>query len=563
MRTFALHALILVLAFQPAFAQDGPLEMIPSSVAVLVRLQAPEKVTEDLTAFIDKVQPGFGGFAAAQLPSVFGQAAFNPTLAGVDQTRDWYVAWFVTDDQKMKSVLLLPTTDIAEVKEAMGPTFEFAEKENWLACCKQEQYRDEFQSCLDGKAESIASKFDERTTSTLMSGHLGVAVHAAVLKEAFAEELGSAEGRLEDLIQAMGQQMRATNPDMELDYVFDVYRDMGKVLLQAVQDSESAVIAVKVTESAVEIAEIVTVELDSKTDQFFLTQPVSEMARLTSLPEGLTGYMGIHGDPAVLLTWSERMMSCLFKDEELKEKMLKSFSMMRDVKFGSIVAGGDLISEEEGALRYFGVSEIAPSSVIREAFQQFGPGIEYEIAGMKQKQSFELNAETIDGQSVDIYRMEQTIPPALDPTGMQKALNEKMYGPEGIVQRIVIQDGLLLQTMGGGSESMGKLLKAGSWSDSQLLDARSRLHKQANLLVLVDMPNMVQKFAKMVLESGAVPIPIQPEQLDNLVLNPSYAGFSMAVEKQRMTMQTSIPAETFQGFFQIGMFVQQLSMQGR
>ena len=148
------------------------------------------------------------------------------------------------------------------------------------------------------------------------------------------------------------------------------------------------------------------------------------------------------------------------------------------------------------------------------------------------------------------------IAPELDPTGLQRAVNEKMYGPDGIAARIVVKEDLLLQTMGGGPESMKQLMTATTWSDSKLLEARARQLEKANLLMLVDMPNMIQKFAKLILGSGAIPIPVKPELLDGLTISPSYAGFSVAVEKEQLHARTSIPLETFQGFVQIGTFVQ-------
>jgi hypothetical protein len=122
----------------------------------------------------------------------------------------------------------------------------------------------------------------------------------------------------------------------------------------------------------------------------------------------------------------------------------------------------------------------------------------------------------------------------------------------------VLKDNLILQTMGGGIDSMKRLLASTQWSDAKLLAARARQHEKANLLMLVDVPNSVLKFAKLILGTGVVPIPVQPQQLDGLVIAPSYAGFTMAAEKGQLTARTSIPLETFQGFVQISLFVQQL-----
>ncbi len=563
MRSLILSILMCGVIAQSTVAQEAPLGMIPASAAVVIRLQAPETAAGDLRAFLNKVQPGIGDLAGAQLPSALGQMISNPALAGVDQSRDWYFAVFVDGLGPPENVLLLPAADVAELKKAMGPEYEFVEKDGWLACSTEDRYHDAFEQCVSGAVESIAARIDERTTSALMSGHLGVVVNAAVLRESFAEELDSAEERLEGLIQIIAQQLRNASPGMDMDYVFDIYRDAGKFLLQGVRDSTSMALSVKVTDSTLQIEHLLSVTADTATDAFFQTQPVNDLARLTTVPEGMAGYVAIHGNPLVLLDWSERLVSRMLSDEEQQEKMAKSIAIMRQAKFGAIAGGGDLLPDKDPALRYYAVSEISPPSVMAETMQLFATGIDYDIAGIQVSSTLQTDAESIDGQSISIFQMEQTIPPELDPTGMQKALNEKLYGTDGIVQRIALKDDLVLQTMGGGTESMKRLLTSTGWSDPKLLEARARQHEQANLLILVDVPNSVLKFAKLILGTGAVPVPVQPEQLDDLVISPSYAGFSLAVEKQRLSARTSIPLETFQGFVQIGQFIQQLTGQAR
>ncbi len=304
MRILSLSTLLFVLTIQSISAQDAPLEMIPGSASVVIRLQAPEKTVADLAAFINKVQPGLGDLAKGQLPGELGQAISNPTWAGVDKTKDWYLALFADENRNMKRVLLLPATDTAKLKTAMGSAIKFAEKDGWLACSNDEQYLGEVERCQNGQVESIAGKIDDRTKSVLMSGHLCVVVNGTALKKAFAIELATADGRLEERIQWFGEQIKTANPQMDMAVALDVYRDLGKVLLQGVRDSNTSAISVKVTDDAVQIEHLLTVEADSKTDAFFQTQPVSDMARLTSVPEGLAGYMAIHGNPHVLFDWS-------------------------------------------------------------------------------------------------------------------------------------------------------------------------------------------------------------------------------------------------------------------
>lgn len=108
---------------------------------------------------------------------------------------------------------------------------------------------------------------------------------------------------------------------------------------------------------------------------------------------------------------------------------------------------------------------------------------------------------------------------------------------------------------------MKQLVESPEWQEESLLAARARQHEKANLVVLVDLPNSVYKFAKLIIGTGALPIPIQSEQIEGLELPASYSGFSLAVEDNRLSTTTNVSVETFQGFVRMAMFIQQMRQQ--
>jgi hypothetical protein len=552
---------LLSLLLSTVRAQESGLELIPETAAAVIRIQAPEQITTDLVEFINKVQPGFGGLAEAQLPMALGQAIKNPQLAGVDQSKDWYVALFIDDSGEPKGVLVLPVTDADEAKGAMEETFEFLERETWLICSPEGRFFDEFEELKDGKVNSAASLLDDQLEAIVMEGHVTFALNAVLLRETFADELNTADERLEELIQAMGEQIQQAGPSMDMEYVLDIYRDLGKSLLQAVHDSESYALSIEVTDDALQIDQLLTVGKDTATAAFFATQPVSDMSSLKTVPEGLMGYMGIHGNPASLLKWSTTVVEKVIRNDEQKALTLKALESLKEAKFGTLAAGGDLHPEEETAMRTFSITEIAPAHQIREMMKSMANGVTYEVAGIEQKMTYEPDAEKIGDLSVDIYRFKQTIPDGLDPTGMQKKINEKLYGPDGIVQRLLLKEDVMLQTMGGGLDAMKQLVESTGWQDETLLSARARQHDKANVLVLMDLPNSFYKFAKLIIGTGALPIPIQSEQIEGLELPVSYSGFSLAMEENRLSTTTNISIESFQGFVRMAMFVQQMRQQ--
>ena len=137
----------LIAASESAAQAPNAYDMIPQDALFVVRLKAPETTITDLAEFINKVQPGFGAVVQAQAGQI-GMAINNPTLAGVDQTKDWYIALFETGDKKPQPVMLIPVTDAAALESAVGDSFFYAEKDNWVAYGPQEVVVDKFASCM-------------------------------------------------------------------------------------------------------------------------------------------------------------------------------------------------------------------------------------------------------------------------------------------------------------------------------------------------------------------------------------------------------------------------------
>jgi hypothetical protein len=555
-------ALPLLTVCQVMAQDSGAYDLIPGDAAAVVRLQAPDQTIDDLATFVDKVQPGFGGLIRGQATAI-GMVISNPTLAGVDRSKDCYLILFADSNRPPETVVLVSSTDVASLKQAVGASFHYAEKDSWVAYSTKAGLIDQVRACFDERQSPVCDHMQDHVRSELNSGQLTVFVNSDSLKKTYAVQLAQAEDRLEQAIEVMAAQIRTGNSELDLEYVMDIYRRIGEVGIQTVRDSKSAVLSLHVTDKAVRIEEILTVHVDSQSDVFLKSQPVSDMLRLKSVPHGLSGYWAMSGDPKPFMDWAGDIIEASISEEEVKKKLLKSFTTMQEVRFGTIAAGGDIAEDDDVALRYFGLAEIEPASKVRDAFLEFGPAMEYEIAGIRQEMSFERDAEQIAGQTVDVYRFKQTIPPAMDPTGLQKALNDRLYGADGMTQRLAFKGDLLLQTMGGGQDSMKRLLTSANWSDAKLLQARERQHEKANVLFLVDVPTMTLKFAKLIIGTGNLPIPVQAEQLAPLQIAPSYVGFSMVAEPQTLRVRTTLPVETFQGFAQISMFVQGLMAAGR
>ncbi len=281
-------ALPLLTVCQVMAQDSGAYDLIPGDAAAVVRLQAPDQTIDDLANFVDKVQPGTGAIVRVQAASI-GMAISNRTLAGVDRSKDWYVILFANSNGPPEEVVLVSATDTAALKQAVGANFHYAEKDSWVAYSRTAGLIEQVQACFGGRLSPVSGHMDEHVRNELSSGQLTVFVNSDSLKKTYAAQLAQAEDQLDELIEVMGAQIRAGNAQLDLEYVMDIYRRIGKLGIQIVRDSKSAVLSLHVTDTAVRIEEILTVHKDTESDVFLKNQPVSDMSLLKSIPQGLSG----------------------------------------------------------------------------------------------------------------------------------------------------------------------------------------------------------------------------------------------------------------------------------
>ena len=547
-------SLVLLLPTVSVAQRVSPFQGIPQSAAAVARISGVDRLSEDVGRFVDVVQPGFGNIVRIQLPILMGNVLTNPTLNGIDKSRDWYVAGFAGENQD--AVLVLPVTDAEAAKETLQENTQSIEHGDWLICCRKDAVLNQIKACVGG-GDSFESVMSEESRQQFDSGHVGLYVHGKSLKSSFANELASAEDQLDRAIDRMISTIEGQNAQVNLDYVKEFYGLAGRMLIQAIRDSDSVVVSARLEPTGLQIDKTVSVAADTETTRFFASQPTNSLEEITKLPEDNDVYFAFHGDPKPLIEQSGKMMGSLIPDAEVRKKAEQAIAAMKEATFGTFAGAFKVTDESEGALRYAGSMQIDKPALIRESFSYYGKETTYDVGGLKQTMSFEAGAEKIGDTPVDVFRIQQELPAELDPTGMQKKMVELIYGPEGMTQRIVTTDDGILQTMGGGLETMKSLMNHdASWTSSTLTDARSRQLQNANMVSLVDLPNMARNMFTMILSSGGVPIPINADDLNAVPVPRSYAGSSVAMDGTQLKARLHIPAETVRGFVALGMYVQ-------
>ncbi len=144
---------------------------------------------------------------------------------------------------------------------------------------------------------------------------------------------------------------------------------------------------------------------------------------------------------------------------------------------------------------------------------------------------------------------------------MQSMVSGVMFGPQGMQSRFTaLADGLLQQT-GGGQPEMEAALKAYDSPGNALDAARAGLASEAHLLVLLDLPGLVNNGLLAATTIPALPVPFQRAAVENLKITRSYTATTAVGEGHAVRVRTKVPVEQFQGIVKLVGFVQ--SLRGR
>lgn len=544
-----------LLTAAPVFAA-GPADVIPEDVGVVLRLTAPNKTFPTVAALANKIDKQAGLVVAAGRAGL-GVVISNPTLKGVDQDRDWWVAVFPTADGEPGVVFAIPTTDADAMKDVVAEAgmTHTVKHEKYLFYTSDERSSKLIAKCASG--DSPAIKLDDKSQRIFGSGQLALHVNVKQLTTTYKTQIDQGVQQVEDML---GTLPLPPEQGIDIEAVFDVYIDGLKALVAAARDSETAVGSVNIGEDAVVINEFVRIPADTGTARVLAKHKPSKHEMLSRMPGGETMYFGISMDMQELMKHSLKFMSKMLKkdnDQEM-DALLKKF---RQVTYGDMAASLRLGDSNAGILQMTTGVGVKPVEKARElAAETSKITQQFEMPGVKTEVKVEPNAESFGDRKADIIRVKQTFDPNADPLGIQKEVNKRMYGPEGMVTRVVAVDDALVQTIGGGRASMERSLKA--WAaksaDATAAKTNNQLLPESNVTVLMDIPDMLSAMLGFAIEAGA-PIPVDNDTIKQIKGKRSYLGVSVGVDPDGLRAKTAVPVEQIKGVYNFAKTVRDIS----
>lgn len=520
-------------------------DAIPADAAVVVRLKAPKATTERVAGFVDMVQPGMGNNIRTQA-KVIGLAILNPTLEGVDMTKDWYMAIFAPAEGSPEPTMLyiIPATDVKAMEEGLGGEVKFVAHGDFGVYSQSSELVESVEEFLKGEDEGAGDEIDDKSLAAFEKGDLSAWVNVGGLTEEFADKLQEAREQAEQQVE--NQPGAEGTQEIAKKFVGGFFDVVG--------DIEGLVATVVVEKQGVTIEEFVVAKDDSGAAKFLAKSTPDTLAMLSSLPAGQIGYMGGKFDVQTLMEWSGSLIESMEGADEQKESAKKMIEAMKGIKFGTFVAGMKLGDLETGLLRVASLGQVSPVDKFKALMKQQAedPSMLQSVEGLEMKVEYTEKAETIAGTPVDLYKMtveqKDDAPPQAE---IQKRMLDAMYGPGGMVGRYAFLKDQLVYVIGGESSDMEAALtsaKTPAKPSAGFAATRAKLGEKANLLFMVDLPKLVATGAQIGSTAGLVPVQIDNDLIEGLELKESYTGFAAGADGATARAVTYIPVDQVKGF---------------
>jgi len=530
----------------------SPADAVPDSASAVIRWKSPQASAGKAADFVDAVQPGFGTFVRAYLPSA-GQLIGIPGLQGVDLDQEVFTVVFAEPQVSPTVVFIITAKDVKAVKKALSSDYEVHTDGNLVAYSDDKESLDEIRERLSGKGKSLWSKIDAASLKTFNDADLSLIINVKQLALDYADELKNAEPQIDVLIDRIVQQL----PDdqrQQMASVFDIYRQIGKSALSAVQDTNSFALGLTIARDAIRYEDRLQVEEGSPTAKFLAGQPSTDLSLINKLPADKTVYFGAKFDMTSMTEWSMKMTKGMIPEmsAEQSAQFDAAVKEMSSLKHGEMAFYFDL-QDEAPALRSGTVMNVTPTDRLREISRTLSKMMNnIEFPNFKQTMTFETNVAKIGGAEVDRITLKQEFDGALDPLGVQKMLRTTLFGNDGMQTHFVYQSDRVLQTMGGGTDELQSLatsLETTKKPNSAIAEARQQSGDKANLVGLLDLTKLLVNSLK--LAGQATPLPFDTSRLDDVKLDASFLGYTFTCEPTSVRSKLELPLIQFQNIAKI------------
>ncbi|MGQ0633927.1 MAG: hypothetical protein ACT4QC_04915 [Planctomycetaceae bacterium] len=544
--------LLLVTCGPRLLFAENPLDAVSTDAGIVIRLKSPADTREKVSAWLKEVEPGIGD-QFQSLTAEAGKLILNPTLGGVDPAADWWVAMYPRPaSQRPGVVFLIPALDLKQMRQSAGAPDRFMEFGKFGVYSKDADASDRTAARIKGEGKSISALIEADSAALFDQGDVSVFIHVPRLVAVHREDL---EELKEQVAQGLDNLPGA--PGMNTSAFGDVLRELMELVSRGLDDAQSCTIAATFSKEGVYFEDLVRVAADSQSDKLLQNRPPGTLALLKSMPAGALGYLGLFGDFFGLTDLGARFAGNPAQGEK-GQQAKAALDELKKLKYGATASSFVLGALKDGALRTVSISDLDQPAKLRELTNKMIKAQGKIETGATVKASSEVKeaGEQFGEVAADVVKVTLAAGDDAEPFAAEiiGRFTEGVYGPEGMVSRLVYLPDKAVQTTGGGKAAMQSVLDALSGKQPPAGEQPAfkgvydRLGEKANLMVLFDLPGTIGQVIRIVAESGALPfVPVNAEMVQGLDLKPSFIGLSLAAEPRGLRVRTLISTEQARG----------------
>ncbi|MCA9005459.1 MAG: DUF3352 domain-containing protein, partial [Planctomycetaceae bacterium] len=387
-------------------ADEFPQSAVSSEAGIVIRLKQPQETQQKLTTIMNQVDESLSTILGGNIRTFLGRSISNPTLAGVDTTRDMCVGVFLSQTKRPGLLYVVPVKDEAAFREALSEKYKSVVQDKWIIYSEDKSLIDHAVQVSQDPILSFRSLMSEEAKAMFTTGDFSVFVNSEKLVTIYQAQLQLAEQQLEQALNQISKSVK-TAPGVNTQPILSLYSSLGKGALQAVQDSRSYTTALTIEQGGIELESLFEVKSDSQTDQLFQKNPPQGFELLGKFPAGQLAYFAGAGNTDALITWGMNITAQMFdetkENDEARQKFEAIVKEIRSLEFGSYYFSFELGKLSQGVLNAYTVSEVSPSADMRKYTRQMMVMMKnMSFPGVKQEIKYTPDAETIGNETVDL-----------------------------------------------------------------------------------------------------------------------------------------------------------------
>jgi hypothetical protein len=556
--------------------------VLPDQTAVVLHVASPGKLTGNLNDALGAIGPlaaALGSQIEGQLAEMFQVAS----LDAIDRTAPALIAAFALAEESDPVAYLVQTKDEMKLRRAVlraadgdmlqtekrpdgferaskgDRTWFFARRGDWVVYTAKEPVV-KLLTFDRTKEKTFASLLTPRAAGVVGAGDISAIVNVGRLTTTFKTQLEDLRRQAIQGIETAGDDALGAG-GLSPAVTRKLLVNLVNALADAAYDVQWAAGRLNFSAEGFAAEGVLGVKAGSPGDGLLAAHPASALDALGLLPGGAPAYYGVHVHFAQIAKWMEGWLpEALAGDATRRDAVQRTLQALGKAGLGQLAASFNMPVDPKSGYLASLLMQAKDTEAVRGLMR------DYELLSgetstefLKATAEFQPKAETYKGHSVDLVT--QKIHFDASANAELAILGEffkRFFGGDSLQTRVTAVEGMVVQATGNDPKFLARLVDSLSSGEGVLgleesfAKTRDRLGKDANFVVLLNVPQLIVEFVRTFRDIP--PLDMVIGQLPfNFDAQPaaSYAGLAIATESHGLSVHVFVPTAQPKSVLQI------------